>query len=69
MTRIIFLLLLLVSINTQPVFAQTQSVQVKTNLTFFSEKFLGVQNGHRHSNKGTTRIDLKYDLKNLSSQL
>jgi len=55
--------------NTQPVFAQTQSVQIETNIALFSEKFLGVKNRHRHSNNGIARIDFRYDSKNLLSQL
>ncbi len=66
MYRALFFILL---INTQPIFAQTQSVQIKTDLAFFSEEFLGVKNKRRYSNKGITKLDLKYDRKNLSSQL
>jgi hypothetical protein len=69
MYRIAFLLLLCIFINTQPICAQTQPVQIKTNLAFFSERFLGVKNKHRYSNKGLAKFDLKYDLKNSSSQL
>ncbi|MDB9740082.1 capsule assembly Wzi family protein [Amylibacter sp.] len=69
MYKIIYLLLLFVTINTQPLFAKSQSVEIKTNLSFFSERFLGVKNGHRYSNKASTKIDLTFDLKNLSSQL
>ena len=54
-----------VLIHIQPVFAQTQSIQIKTNLSFFSERYLGVKN----SNKSITKLDLKYGLKNSSSQL
>jgi hypothetical protein len=66
MYRALFLIFL---INTPPIFAQTQSVQIKTDLAFFSEEFLGVKNKRRYSNKGITKLDLKYDKKNLSSQL
>ena len=66
MLRFIFLFIL---INTQPIFAQTQPVQVKTNLTFFSERFLGVKNKLRYSDKGIAKLDVRYGLKNLSSQL
>lgn len=66
MYRIIFLFIL---INTQPIFAQTHSVQIKTDLAFFSEGFLGRKNKHRYSNKGTTKLALKYEEENLSSEL
>ena len=69
MYRIIILLLLLISINTHPIFAQTQSAQLKAHSTFFSERFLGIKNGHKYSDNGTTKLNLKYDVKNLSSQL
>ena len=66
MYRIIFLLIL---INTQPIFAQTHSIQIKTDLAFFSEGFLGGKNKHRYSDKGTTKLALKYEEENLSSEL
>ena len=69
MYRILYILLLLILINTQPIFAQTQSVQIKTDLAFFSENFLGLKNNLRYSNKAITKINLKYDLNNLSSKL
>jgi hypothetical protein len=65
----IFLLLFFVLINTQPIFAQTKPLQIKTNLAYYSEKFLGVKNRQRYSNKGITKFNLKYDLKNSSTQL
>ena len=66
MYKIIFLLIF---INTQPIFAQTHSVQIKTDLAFFSEGFLGEKNKHRYSNKGTTKLALKYEEENLSTEL
>jgi len=65
----IILLLLFILINTQPIFAQTQSVQIKTKVAFFSEKFLGLKNKQRYSNKGSTKLDFVYDNKKLLSQL
>jgi hypothetical protein len=61
--------LLLISINTQPIFAEAQSVQIKTDLAFFSENFLGLKNNLRYSNKAITKIDLKSELNNISSRL
>ena len=69
MYRPIFFLLLLIPINTQPIFAQAQLMQVKTDLTFFSGSFLGEKSGVRHSNKGIIKIDLRHNLKNLSSKI
>jgi hypothetical protein len=69
MYRSLFLLLLFVLINTQPIFAQTNSLQIKTNIVYNSKKFLGVKNRHRYSNNGMIKFDLNYDLENLSSQL
>jgi hypothetical protein len=70
MYQIIFIFLLLFStINAQPILAQTESVQIKNNLAFFSDKFLGLKDGRRYSNKGITELDLRYDLRNSSSQL
>jgi hypothetical protein len=68
MFRIILFIFYILLINTQPIFAQMQSVQVKANLALYSENFLGVKNGIRYSNNAITALDLKYDLKNLSSQ-
>ena len=68
MYRIIVLLLFSL-INTQTASAQSQSVRIKSNLAFFSENFLGVKNGLRYSNNGITKVDLRYGLTNLSSQL
>ena len=65
----IFFLLLFILLNTKPIFAQTKPPQIKTNLVFYSEKFLGEKNRHRYSTKGSIKLDLKYSLKNLSSQL
>jgi Fe-S cluster assembly iron-binding protein IscA len=56
-------------INTQPVFSQTQSIQIKTDLAYFSKSFLGVKNKHRDSNKDIAKLDLIYVNKNLTSQL
>jgi hypothetical protein len=61
--------LLLILINTQPAFSQAQSIQIKTELAFFSERFLGVKDKHRYSNKDKKEPNIKYDRKNLSSQL
>jgi len=69
MYKIICFILTFIIINIQPIFAQTQSIQIKTDLNFFSKNFLGVKNGVRYSTKNTTKLDLKYDLKNSSSQL
>jgi hypothetical protein len=69
MNRIFILLLIFISINTQPIFAQSQSVQLKTHLTFFSERFLGVKDNHRYSNESIIKFDLRYDLKNSESKI
>jgi hypothetical protein len=69
MYRIFFLFLFFISIDTQPSYAQTQSVQINTNLTFFSNEFLGEKNGLRYSNKGITKLDLRYNKGNSSAQL
>ena len=66
MYRIILILFL---VNSQPVFSQTQPIQIKTDLAFFSERFLSVKNKHRYSNKNITKLGLRYDKKNISSQL
>ena len=66
MYRIIFLFIFL---DPQPIFAQMQSVQIKTDLAFFSKEFFGVKNEYRNSSQGMAKLDLKYDRKNLSSQL
>ena len=66
MYRVIFILIL---INTQPVFSQTQSIQIKTDLAYSSKSFLGVKNKHRDSNKDIAKLDLIYVNKNLTSQL
>jgi len=69
MYQIIFFLLLFISINTQPIFAQSHPAQIKTNLAFFTKEFLGQKNRYRYSNKSAIKLDLRYNLKNLSSQL
>jgi len=66
MYRVIFILIL---INTQPVFSQTQSIQIKTDIAYSSKSFLGVKNKHRDSNKDIAKLDLIYVNKNLTSQL
>ena len=66
MYRFIFLFIL---INTQPIFAQTQPLQIKSDLYLFSKSFLGSKNNIRHSNKGIAKLDLRYGFKNSSSQL
>ena len=66
MYRIIIFLIL---VNSQPVFSQTQPIQIKTDLAYFSERFLSVKNKHRYSSKNITKLGLKYDKKNLSSLL
>jgi hypothetical protein len=69
MYRNIFSLLLFFLNYTQPIFAQTNPPKIKTDLSYYSERFLGVVNKHRYSNKGIIKFDLKYDQKNSSSQL
>ncbi len=66
MYKIIFIFVL---INTQPIFAQTQLVKTNTDLAFFSERFLGLKDKRRYSDKGIAKLNFKYDKKNLSSQL
>ena len=62
-------ILISIFLNTQPVFSQTQSIQIKTDLAYSSKSFLGVKNKHRDSNKNIAKLDLIYVNKNLTSQL
>jgi len=62
-------ILISIFLNTQPVFSQTQSIQIKNDLAYFSESFLGVKNKYRYSNKDIAKVDLIYVNKNLTSQL
>ena len=69
MYRIIFLFLLFTKFNIQPIYAQTQSTQIKTNLAFFSESFLGVKNNLRYSENGISKLDLKFNKNNSFAQI
>jgi len=69
MYRIIFLFILIISINTQPILAKPQTVLVKTDLAFSSGRHLSVKNKLRYSNNGNAKVGLRYDLKNFSAQL
>tara|TARA_B110000008_G_C16931102_1_gene548693 strand:+ start:110 stop:1327 length:1218 start_codon:yes stop_codon:yes gene_type:complete len=69
MYKIAILLFLFILINTQPIFAQKQSVQIKTNLSFFSEKLLGQANEFKSSSKSIAKLNLSHDFNNSSSQL
>jgi hypothetical protein len=69
MNRIWLFLLFYISISGNPIFAQNQTLRSSVILASFSERFLGLQNDLRPSNKEMANFSMSYDLYNLSSQL
>jgi hypothetical protein len=69
MFRSLFLFLFFITINLQPIFAQNQPLQIDTNITFHSKKFLGLHNKLRSSSRGLSKINIRYNANNLSSQI
>ena len=69
MFKSIFLFLFLITINPQPIFAQKQPMQIDTRLSFHSKDVFGLQNKLKPSGKGSSKINIKYDLNSLSSQI
>lgn len=63
------LFLFFIIINIQPIFAQNQPLQIDTNITLHSKKFLGLQNKMRPSSKGSAKINIRHNSNNFSSQL
>ena len=64
-----FLWFFFITFSVQPTLAQNQALNIATSLAFHSESFLGLQNGLKSSDKGIAKLNIKYDLDNLSSQL
>ena len=62
-------LILISSISANPVFSQNQTLKTKTDLAFYSNRFFGLQDNLRSTDKGTTKFNLIYGLNNFSSQL
>tara|TARA_B110000977_G_scaffold174446_1_gene228309 strand:+ start:968 stop:2185 length:1218 start_codon:yes stop_codon:yes gene_type:complete len=69
MLKLWFFLLFFIVTSGQPTFSQNQSFRINTSLAFHSERFLGLQNEMRSSEKGTTKFNIKYDTDNSVSQL
>ena len=69
MNKLIYIIFLLIVINTQPIFAQNQKLQLRTSLTFNSMHFLGLQNGLRFSDKAISKVNLSYSSNTASSKL
>ena len=67
--KLIFLFIFCVAINAKPIFAKDQTVQMNTDLTFLSGKYLGVKNGLRPADEGMATLNVKYNSNNASSQL
>jgi hypothetical protein len=69
MYKLFFLTFLLTACFFHPVSAQYQAPQISANYSFNSERFLGLQNNLRSSEKSLATIDVRFKLDNLSSQL
>ena len=69
MCRTIILSLFFTIMNTQPIYPQSQSVQITTDLAFFTEGFLGVKNSLRYSDKGISKLGLRVNKNSSSAQL
>jgi hypothetical protein len=52
-----------------PIFAQNQSLQIKTFLALSSERFFSLQNNLKSTDKGISNFNIKYDTDNSTSQL
>jgi hypothetical protein len=52
-----------------PIYAQNQALQISTSFGFNSVNFLGLQSNSRSSDKGISKLGIKYDAINLSSQI
>ena len=69
MNKIYFLPILYMFILGNPIFAQNQTLRTSVKLAIASEHFLGLQNGVRSSDKGTTNFNINYNLKNYHHNL
>ena len=66
-----FFLIFVIStfINTQPLFSQNDTLNMRLGTAFNSGNILGVYNNLRTHNKGNVNFNLEYSKRNLSSQL
>jgi len=66
-----FFLIFVIStfINTQPLFSQDDTLNMRLGTAFNSGNILGVYNNLRTHNKGNVNFNLEYSKRNLSSQL
>jgi hypothetical protein len=61
MLKFLFLLLIYICFGIKPIFAQNQKLYVNSSLTFYSKKFLDLQDDLGPSDKGIATFDIKFD--------
>ena len=69
MLKLLNIFFITITICTHPIFAQDQNFRTNASIAYNSLRFFGLQNDLRSSDKGMTRLDIKYDTDNLSSQI
>jgi hypothetical protein len=69
MLRLCCALLLCNTFIIHPIFAQNQTLHIRTSVAANSVRFLGLQNDLRSSDKGISKLDIEYDTDNLLSQI
>ena len=69
MLRLCCALLLCNTFIIHPIFAQNQTLHIRTSVAANSVRFLGLQNNLRSSDKGISKLDIEYDTDNLLSQI
>ena len=69
MIKIFYVFFIFFTISIHPICAQTQDFQLSTSIAYNTERFFGLQSKLRSSDKGISKLDIKYDKNNSSSQL
>ena len=69
MRKLFYLLFIFITFSTQPILAQNQALQISTSFASNSAHFLGLQRNTRSYVNGFSKLNVKYDINNSSSQI
>jgi hypothetical protein len=67
--RLLAFLSIFITLGIHPIYAEKQALRISTFLAYQSEHFLDTKKNQRFSDKGISKLNIKYDTVNSSSQL
>jgi len=69
MIKLFFVFFIFITISIRPICAQSQDFQLSTSIAYNTKHFFGLKRNLRSSDKGLSKLDIKYDTNNSSSQI